>query len=234
MADDPRSHYEAWHTTLAFDAGATAPWHQLLKPHLRLGGRRVLEVAAGRGSLANWMARRPAAERPRQLVAADFAYSALRLARAGTAGAPVVFAQADLARLPFPPHTFDAVVSCETLEHVPDPRQGIGELHRVIAPGGTLYLTMPNYFGTLGVYRWYRERTGREWREEGQPINHPLSSRAMRRWLSDAGFEIAAIDGAGHFVPVPRRQPLNLRALDGIRPLRLLAQHVVFVARKRG
>jgi len=232
MREDSRAAYEVWHAALGVDAGADAPWHRLLKPRLDLGGRRVLEIASGRGGLAVWMATRPAADRPRQLVAADFAFSALDAARAHAAGAAVAFAQADIMRLPFPDARFDAVVSCETLEHVPDPRLALAELYRVLRHGGVLYLTMPNYFGTLGLYRWYRERTGREWQEEGQPLNHPLKSIVMRRWLRDAGFTIAVMDGASHFVPVPGRQPRQLSALDRVRPLRLFAQHVAFVAGK--
>lgn len=230
----PRAQYEAWHASLDVDEQADAPWHRLLKPQLDLAGRRVLEIASGRGGLAVWMATRPDAERPRMLVAADFSHTALAAARgfASRAGAPVAFAQADLMALPWADGTFDAVVSCETLEHTPDPRRALGELHRVLRAGGVLYLTMPNYFGVTGLYRVYREMTGRPWQEAGQPINHPLRSTAMRSWLRRAGFAIVATHGAGHYLPIPGREPVRVHALDRIGALRYFAQHVLFIARK--
>lgn len=231
-----RAQYEDWHAGLDVDEQADAPWHQLLKPHLDLGGRRVLEIASGRGGLAVWMATRPEAERPRELVAADFSYNALTAARAFArrAQAPrVMFAQADLMALPWADETFDAAVSCETLEHTPDPRRALGELRRVLRRGGTMYLTMPNYFGVTGLYRVYRELTGRPWQEAGQPINHPLRSITMRGWLRDAGFDILASHGAGHYVPFPGREPPRIHALDRLTALRYLAHHVAFIARRR-
>jgi SAM-dependent methyltransferase len=229
---DARAQYEAWHPGRDDRAGIDTPWHRLLAPRLKLGGCRVLEIASGRGGFAAWMAARPGAERPLQVVAADFAHSALRQAKELGDGGRVSVAQADIMRLPFPSGAFDAVVSCETLEHVADPQAGLAELHRVLRQAGTLYLTMPNYFGTLGLYRAFRELTGREWTETGQPINHPLRSTRVSAWLKRCGFAIEVMDGAGHFIPVPGRRPVNLSALDGIRPLRRFAQHIAFVATK--
>src|SRR5688500_12237072 len=116
---DARAQYEQWHAGLGVDEQADAPWHRLLKPHLDLGGKRVLEIASGRGGFAVWMAARAEAERPRELVAADFSHNALVAARdfARRAGAPrIAFAQADLMTLPWADGMFDAAVSCETLE----------------------------------------------------------------------------------------------------------------------
>jgi ubiquinone/menaquinone biosynthesis C-methylase UbiE len=42
----------------------------------------------------------------------------------------------DLRELPFPENSFDAAVCVQTLEHVNDPFQVIGEVGRVLKPGG--------------------------------------------------------------------------------------------------
>lgn len=45
--------------------------------------------------------------------------------------------------LPFPDHHFDAVVSSNVLEHVPDLRPALQELSRVMKPGGLMVHVMP-------------------------------------------------------------------------------------------
>lgn len=50
---------------------------------------------------------------------------------------------ANLRHLPFPGSSFDAAVCIQTLEHVDDPFQVIGEVGRVLKPGGRFYLSAP-------------------------------------------------------------------------------------------
>lgn len=52
-------------------------------------------------------------------------------------------AQGDLADLPFAAAAFDAILATQVLEHVEDPLAVARELHRVLAPGGRLFLTVP-------------------------------------------------------------------------------------------
>jgi SAM-dependent methyltransferase len=61
----------------------------------------------------------------------------------------------DAVALPFPDDSFDSALSCGVLEHVSDPDGSLDELHRVLRPGGTLYVyNLPN--------RWsYVERIAR-------------------------------------------------------------------------
>jgi SAM-dependent methyltransferase len=48
------------------------------------------------------------------------------------------------ARLPFADAAFDAAVCLEGIEHIPDPLLLLGELMRVLRPGGMLVLSTPN------------------------------------------------------------------------------------------
>jgi SAM-dependent methyltransferase len=49
----------------------------------------------------------------------------------------------DAAAIPVPDASFDAVLSTEMLEHVPDPIAVVRELGRIVRPGGKLMLTAP-------------------------------------------------------------------------------------------
>lgn len=49
------------------------------------------------------------------------------------------------AALPYPSGAFDLVVSMDVVEHVPHPLPWLRELLRVLRPGGSLFLTTPNY-----------------------------------------------------------------------------------------
>ena len=49
--------------------------------------------------------------------------------------------------LPFADSTFESVVSSEVLEHVPQPATLLGEIRRVLKPGGHLLLTTPQTWG---------------------------------------------------------------------------------------
>ena len=48
--------------------------------------------------------------------------------------------QADAVRLPFPPETFDAILVVDALHHFLKPRQIVGEMLRVLKPGGRLLI----------------------------------------------------------------------------------------------
>jgi SAM-dependent methyltransferase len=49
--------------------------------------------------------------------------------------------------LPFEPHSFDAVLCNEVLEHVPDPARALREVNRVLRDNGTVYVTVPQSWG---------------------------------------------------------------------------------------
>jgi SAM-dependent methyltransferase len=49
----------------------------------------------------------------------------------------------DLTGLTYADSSFDLVLSSETLEHVPDLKRAVRELHRVLAPGGSHLFTVP-------------------------------------------------------------------------------------------
>lgn len=50
----------------------------------------------------------------------------------------------DICNIPVEGETYDLIICFEVLEHLPDPKKAIKELTRLLKPGGTLLLTIPN------------------------------------------------------------------------------------------
>src|SRR5258708_14124578 len=90
---------------------------------------KILDVACGTGYGTAMLG----------AVGADLSIEALQYARRHRAA----YVAADGARLPFG-RRFDAVVSFETIEHVPDPSRFVAECARVLKPGGLFLVSTPN------------------------------------------------------------------------------------------
>jgi SAM-dependent methyltransferase len=95
-----------------------------------LGPDRVLEVGCGWGELAAWIARETGAS----VTAVDLSPRMVELALETGVAAQV----ADVQSLPFEDGSFDAAVAAWMLYHVPDRERAVGELARVLRPGGRL------------------------------------------------------------------------------------------------
>jgi ubiquinone biosynthesis O-methyltransferase len=232
-----REKYETWHTGLAIDEDADAPWHQLVKRCIKNGNlvseKTVLEVACGRGGFSSWLMRQNF--RPSLLTAADFSKTAISIGKtfAQKDNLKINWEVCDIQDLPHADETYDTVISCETIEHVPDPKHALTELARVIKPGGKLILTCPNYLGTTGLYRIYLKAIGRPYQEEGQPINQFLLLPTLMRWIKQADLKVKDIYGIGHYLPFPGRPPIRLYFLDRAEALlRWFALHVLILAEK--
>jgi SAM-dependent methyltransferase len=102
------------------------------------GCKRILDAACGNGRYSKFLLRR--ADPDAFLTAFDLSPAMLRRARKSLKSDRVTFAVADLTRLPYANGYFDAIVCGWVLEHLPDPRSGLGELARVLKPGGKLLL----------------------------------------------------------------------------------------------
>jgi glycosyltransferase involved in cell wall biosynthesis/protein-L-isoaspartate O-methyltransferase len=231
---DVATAYDAWHR--AADVGEDpidAPWHTMAIPQLPpLDGARVLEIGCGRGGFSKYLA-----ERGADLVAADFSDAAVAITDRMLAPYPNAEAVvADIEALPYETGSFDAVVSLDTIEHVPDPTRAVAELVRVLKPGGRFVLTTNNYLGLIGLWRLAMKLTGFRYTEEGQPINQPLMHFPSAKLMRGLGCDVELIDGRGHYLRVPKAPQGYVRLGFLERPHALtkwFGTHRVVVATKR-
>ncbi|HZT65339.1 MAG TPA: methyltransferase domain-containing protein [Acidimicrobiales bacterium] len=117
----------------------------------RLGlrpGDRVLDLGCGAGRHAYESMRRGAT-----VIALDASDSELKDV-AGTMAALIEQGEGpggggvvngDGLHLPFPDSSFDRIIAAEVLEHIPADTGAIGELARVLRPGGTMAVTVPRF-----------------------------------------------------------------------------------------
>ena len=96
--------------------------------------RRLLEVGAGSATLVAQL------DAPLRS-ACDLSLPMLRSGRRADGVAPVL---GDTEQLPYSDASFDGVLSVNLLEHVPHPARMLGELQRVLEPGGRALLVTPN------------------------------------------------------------------------------------------
>jgi len=101
-------------------------------------GLDVLDVASGEGYGAALLA-----QVAKSVVGVEIAPETVEHARAAYAVSGLTFLQGDARRIPCPDHSFDAVVSFETLEHFYEHDEFLAEVRRVLRPGGQFIISSP-------------------------------------------------------------------------------------------
>jgi len=77
---------------------------------------------------------------------------------------PVVKTDIEREVLPFPDASFDVVMFCEVFEHLRiNPVFTVSQIHRVLRPGGFLYLSTPNLFSLAGIRNFLLRRSAYSW-----------------------------------------------------------------------
>jgi SAM-dependent methyltransferase len=191
---------EIWHTREEAQAGSQAAYDEiytgagiclrdsfylwlvrLLQPQ---AGRRLLDVSCGQGTLVRF-----ARQAGLNACGADFSGAAVRRARqlVGTGS----FALADGTQLPFPDAAFDYCTCIGSLEHFVDPEGGMREIGRVLRPGGTACVLVPNTFSLFGNVNYARKRG--EIFDDGQPIQRYNTRGGWQAMLERSGLRVQAV-----------------------------------------
>jgi SAM-dependent methyltransferase len=169
----------------------------------------LFDEAVGDG-LAGWFI-----ERDNRLVGCDISWATA--SRASRHAPDLRATAADVCRLPFRAGAFDCVCSNSTLDHFDDEaliRQALGELARVLRPGGLLLVSFDNPSNPL---IWLRGVLPRFWSWTGivpYTVGVTCSGQRLDELLADAGFVTV---GQSTFMHVPRVVAVvGCRMLHGI------------------
>jgi ubiquinone/menaquinone biosynthesis C-methylase UbiE len=101
-------------------------------------GKDVLEIACGAGQGLGYLAKQT-----RTVWGGDYTESLLRVAQAHY-GSRIPLLRLDAHHLPVRDGSFDVILLYEALYYLSNPREVFREFRRVLKPGGTVLITLPN------------------------------------------------------------------------------------------
>jgi len=103
-------------------------------------GDVVLDAGCGRGFVLKYMRCMSGCD----LTGIELEYPLFRVSTRELADDNIKLVNGTINTLPFPANHFNKIVISEVLEHVPDDVGALRELVRVLKPGGTIAITVPN------------------------------------------------------------------------------------------
>jgi len=168
-----------------FNLGRHVYLRSIVKRALQLSqlppGKKVLEIGCGNGVGSKYILE---FFRPKEFIATDLDEQLVEIARKKNIGAKTKFEVGDATDLGFQNNEFDAVVGLSVIHHIPNWKDCIDELQRIIKPNGLLILkelsieTFETPFGKLSR----------------KVVSHPYESmfreKELIEYIKDNGFEI--------------------------------------------
>ncbi len=138
-------------------------------------GSRVLDVGCGRGVLLTSLADN------------DMETHGFEISQTAAEGADPrskIAIAPSLEEAAYPAGYFDLVVLCHVLEHLPDPKQTLLEIRRILKPGGRLVVSVPNFSS------WQARWTGPAWFHLDLPRHlFHFPAGGLRTLLEKTGFQ---------------------------------------------
>ena len=217
MSEDAKFAYDRWHERIGSgtqDSDPMAfPWYRTAFSGIRSNLRgNLLELGCGRGEFAMWLAR---AVPDIQVTGVDFSISAIRIAqrRIANTSKAVRFIAGDVQSLAFADNTFDWIVSCECLEHLPQPQRMAVEMFRVLKSGGRFCLTTENYLNGM-LLAWLQCCLTGDPFDSGsgvQPLEQFFIFPQVKGYLRRAGLVVERTESSHYqWFLLPRVNPARL------------------------
>ena len=172
---------------------------ELLAP--RVHGGDLLEVGCGYGAFLELARERGYRVRGLELSAAAAARAAAKLGAAVLRTTLEAYAAAH-------PDCADVIYCSHVIEHIPDPRAFVAAAARALRPGGFLLCITPNRRSLLA------RLSGRRWVSYKIPEHLFFFDPSTIGRLLAADFELAEVDPAWHYYPVPMVADRLRRLLD--------------------
>jgi len=148
---------------------------------------RVLEIGIGSGLNLPFYA-----QNVQQVIGLDPSPRLLAMARrAGRSGrASIELVEGSAEAVPLEDTSVDTVVTTWTLCSIPDPHRALGEMRRVLRPGGSL-LFVEHGLAPEPKVRWWQDRLTPAWKRIGGGCH---LNRAIADLIAAAGFEFERLD----------------------------------------
>jgi ubiquinone/menaquinone biosynthesis C-methylase UbiE len=189
---DATSEPKAFVEYLDFAAAALGERRRLRYPLLGLRpGDAVLDAGCGAGEVCVDL--RELVGSAGRVVGIDA--SALMIDTARTRVTTAEFEVADITALPYDDNTFDAARSERVLQHLDDPQAAVGELARVVRPGGRVMLIDPDHFQIDVATDRHDIFVALQAHSVGS-VRNPQSGIRSREWLRSAHLDVVELIAA--------------------------------------
>jgi ubiquinone/menaquinone biosynthesis C-methylase UbiE len=188
---NPAEGYESFMVPTLF-----GPWASLLvESAAPQPGEHILDVASGTGVVARRAA--PKARPNGRVVGLDISPNMLAVARAAAEreGFAIEWREGQAEKLPFPDGSFDLVLCQFALMFFVDRAAAVAEMHRVLKPGGRLWLSVFQGIERHPFYVTLDEAILKHLRDSGVGAIFSLGdAETLRRLLANAGFRNVEVE----------------------------------------
>jgi ubiquinone/menaquinone biosynthesis C-methylase UbiE len=213
--------YEHWGEFVSRGKGKGAKQRRDITMSL-VEGNLLLEIGCAEGFMTSELAGKVP-----HVIASDISLSYLRRAKARASCAR--FARLDIHNIPFDDDTFDCIVCAEVLEHTLSPFKALNEMHRVLRPGGSLVISVPNGMTLPRVFIHVFRRKKSMLSYTNAHLNF-YDTGSLLQILEIAGFTPKLI--TTHHVPFPGLRSLGYRL--ALKYLPFMGEITIVKATKKG
>lgn len=185
-------------TYKVFKHRLNAGWHKIalnMISRFDIKSKRVLEVGSGYGVLSVKLSKEGAI-----VTSIDISSEALKISRkyAELFGTSVNLVKGDAQLIPSGCSLFDFVISCETIEHIPNYERALEEMIRCTRQGGYILITFPNVLNPVGFVAKALSK---------QPIDHGFTYYSILKKLRQMK-KVRILEIGVVFLPSSRFLPL--------------------------